>query len=173
MRTPATVMQLFEMLIQWCQIPWLWETLCPFPISAGNHRIVGKGKRTVPFYLGTSGLDFWLVQNSLPPTFHLLFALHSISILIYNKAPFPQPPKTLLTKTAGNRWRLSAQDLEAAMGCYLTEEHRGEFTTEWQIPPSHYIFHLQPFWGPCLSPLFLSLANTSNPSNSHSFLMLC
>lgn len=90
----------------------------------------------MPFYLGTSGLDFWLVQNSLPPTFHLLFALHSISILICNKAPFPQPPKTLLTKTAGNRWRLSAQDLEAAMGCYLTEEHR-EFTTEWQIPPSH------------------------------------
>lgn len=178
------------MRIQWYRIPGQWETLRPLPVSAGESPARGVGQGTRAFHLVTSGSDFRLAQNSLPPTFRLLFSLHSTSTRICNKAPLRQPPENPTRQGCCECVQTFAQDLEVAMGCYLTEEQRRVFRTEWLIPPPaiHLPLTLLPVScpgpfrsldstashsaGASPSPLFLSPANTPNPPNSHSFLML-
>lgn len=107
----------------------------PAPRICGESPARGVGQETRAFHLVTSGSHFRLAPNSLPPTFRLLFSLHSTSTRIWNKAPFPQPSANPTRQGGCECVQTSAQDLEAAMGCYLTEEQRTVFKAEWLIPP--------------------------------------
>lgn len=72
-QTPATVTQLFEILIRCAQIPLRWETLCPFSSVYRESPESGVEQQNGTFCLVTSGSDF-RTEFSVVPISPLVFS---------------------------------------------------------------------------------------------------